>query len=116
MENNDMHKQDVSTSTTNSSISSATDLAISFNKVVTARLVLRRLQSKDGPAIFRVHGDPATNLYNPYGPHPDLATSEEMLRECLQHWGHLWLRDMGRHTCAGEGNHWLWWNRTSGLA
>ncbi len=86
MENNDMHKQDASTSTTNNSILSTMDLAVIFNEVTTARLVLRRLQPIDGPAIFRVHGDPATNLYNPTGPHPDLATSEEMLRECLHHW------------------------------
>ncbi len=57
-----------------------------FNRVATQRLVLRRLQIGDGPAMFAVHGDPATNLYNHYGPHPDLATSEEMLRSCLHHW------------------------------
>lgn len=48
------------------------DLVRIFDKVTTARLVLRRVQVIDGPAIFRVHG--ATNLYNPYGPHADLAT------------------------------------------
>ncbi|HZU69513.1 MAG TPA: GNAT family N-acetyltransferase [Ktedonobacteraceae bacterium] len=57
-----------------------------FNHVATQRLILRRLQIGDGPAMFAVHGDPATNLYNPSGPHPDLATSEEMLRSCLHHW------------------------------
>lgn len=65
---------------------SSNELAKIFNEVQTERLVLRRLQTEDGPAIFRVHGDPATNLYNPYGPHADLATSEVMLQECLDHW------------------------------
>ncbi len=36
--------------------------------------------------MFAIHGDPATNLYNPHGDHPDLATSTEMLRSCLDHW------------------------------
>ncbi len=57
-----------------------------FNEVYTQRLLLRRLSIGDGPAMFAIHGDPATNLYNPHGPHPDLATSEEMLRSCLDHW------------------------------
>jgi ribosomal-protein-alanine N-acetyltransferase len=57
-----------------------------FNEVRTERLVLLRLRLADGAAMFAIHGDPATNLFNPHGPHPDLATSEEMLRECLQHW------------------------------
>jgi ribosomal-protein-alanine N-acetyltransferase len=86
MENNDMHKQDLSTSTTDGSITSTTDLAVIFNEVTTARLVLCRLQPTDGPAMFRVHGDPATYHYSPAALHPDLATSEEMLRSCLQHW------------------------------
>jgi ribosomal-protein-alanine N-acetyltransferase len=57
-----------------------------FNHLTTPRLVLRRLRMEDGPAMFAVHGDPATNLYNPAGPHRDLGTSEEMLRSCLHHW------------------------------
>lgn len=86
MENSDMHKQDVSPSTTDRSIPSTTDLAAIWNEVPTARLVLRRLQIGDGPAMFAVHGDPATYRYSPATPHPDLATSEEMLRSCIQHW------------------------------
>lgn len=86
MENNDTHMQQVSTPRTESGSPSATDLARIFNEVTTARLVLRRLRSTDGPAMFSVHGDPATYRYTPVAPHPDLATSEEMLQECLQHW------------------------------
>ena len=70
----------------NDKIPSSIDLAAIFNEVRTERLVLRRLRPTDGPAMFAIHGDPATNQYNPHGPHPDLATSEEMLRECLHHW------------------------------
>jgi RimJ/RimL family protein N-acetyltransferase len=36
--------------------------------------------------MFAVHGDPATYRYSPARPHPDLATSEEMVRSCLQEW------------------------------
>ena len=76
------------------------ELAAIFYKVKTARLVLRRLEIDDGPAIFAVHGDPATNVYNPAGPHPDLATSEEMLRECLQHWEACRVRCRVVHTAS----------------
>jgi ribosomal-protein-alanine N-acetyltransferase len=61
-------------------------LARIFNEVHTQRLILRRLHADDGPAMFAIHGDPATNLHNPFGPHADLAESEEMLRSCLDHW------------------------------
>ncbi len=62
------------------------DLAAIFSQVVTARLILRRLRSDDGPAMFAVHGDPATNQYNPAGPDPDLAASEERLQSMMRHW------------------------------
>lgn len=52
----------------------------------TTRLNLRRLQPTDGPAMFAVHSDPITYHYSPAHRHPDLATSEEMLRECLRDW------------------------------
>ncbi|GCE28092.1 hypothetical protein KDA_35760 [Dictyobacter alpinus] len=52
----------------------------------TTRLTLRRLQPTDGSAMFAVHGDPATYHCSPARPHPDLATSEEMLRGCLCDW------------------------------
>lgn len=63
-----------------------TKLVTIWTRVQTARLLLRRLQPTDGPAMFRVHGDPATYHYSPAALHPDLATSEEMLRSCLYHW------------------------------
>lgn len=62
------------------------ELASIWSRQQTARLTLRRLLPTDGPAMFVVHGDPATYRYSPARPHPDLATSEEMLRSCLQDW------------------------------
>ncbi len=62
------------------------ELTSIWSWVQTARLTLRRLQPTDGPAMFAVHGDPATYRYSPAAPHPDLATSEEMLRSCLHGW------------------------------
>ncbi len=62
------------------------NLASLFALVHTGRLVLRRVRVEDGPAMFTVHGDPATNLYNPSGPDPDRATSDKALRAWLQDW------------------------------
>jgi [ribosomal protein S5]-alanine N-acetyltransferase len=70
----------------NDKITSPTDLAAIFNEVRTERLVLRRLRPTDGLAMFAIHGDPATNQYNPHGPDPDLATSEETLQSWRRHW------------------------------
>jgi ribosomal-protein-alanine N-acetyltransferase len=69
-----------------SQLAGAATLARIFNKVNTERLILRRLRVDDGPAVFAIHGDPATNLHNPDGPHRGLATSEKMLRSYLDHW------------------------------
>lgn len=57
-----------------------------FSLVRTERLTLRRPIASDGSAMFRVHGDPETNRYNPAGPDPDLATSEAALREWITQW------------------------------
>ena len=70
----------------NGEILAAVDLATIFNEVRTERLVLRRPRPTDGPAMFGIHGDPATNQHNPHGPDPDLATSEEKLQSWLRHW------------------------------
>ncbi|MGH2497009.1 MAG: GNAT family N-acetyltransferase, partial [Ktedonobacteraceae bacterium] len=72
--------------TGNHRIPSSEYLANIFNEVATERLVLRRPRLTDGPAMFAIHGDPATNQYNPHGPDPDLATSEEALQDWCQHW------------------------------
>jgi [ribosomal protein S5]-alanine N-acetyltransferase len=70
----------------NDGIPSPKDLATIFNEICTERLMLRRPRPTDGTAMFAIHGDPATNQYNPNGPDPDLATSEETLRFWCQHW------------------------------
>jgi RimJ/RimL family protein N-acetyltransferase len=86
MENDDTQRHHLLVPRTDDELPEPDDLAHIFNKVGTQRLILCRLRVGDGSAMFAVHGDPATNLYNPAGPHPDVATSEEMLRQCLQHW------------------------------
>ena len=65
---------------------SPTALAAIFNEVRTERLILRCPRIEDAAAVFAIHGDPATYRYSPAAPHPDLATSEEMLRSFLHHW------------------------------
>lgn len=47
------------------SCSAPSELASIWSRVQTARLTLRRLQPTDGPAMFAVHGDPATYRYSP---------------------------------------------------
>ncbi len=86
MENDDTQRQHLPVPKTDNELPEPDDLAHIFNEVATPRLVLRRPQIGDGPAMFAVHGDPATNRYNPAGPDPDLATSEETLRCWMQHW------------------------------
>jgi ribosomal-protein-alanine N-acetyltransferase len=62
------------------------EVASIWSWVQTTRLTLRRLEPSDGPAMFAVHGDAATYRYSSARPHPDVATSEEMLRSCLREW------------------------------
>jgi ribosomal-protein-alanine N-acetyltransferase len=62
------------------------DMAAIFGVVATSRLRLRRPQLEDSAAMFAVHGDPATNLYNPFGPDPDQAASDESLRSWMEQW------------------------------
>jgi len=62
-------------------------LAAIFGAQRTERLALRRVQARDGPALFAIDGDPATHQFNPPGSaSADLADSEARLREWLRHW------------------------------
>lgn len=54
--------------------------------VITDRLVLRQPAEEDLGAVFRVHGDPATNRFNPAGPHPSRETSRLALERWRAHW------------------------------
>lgn len=64
----------------------ADELAAVFGEVRTARLALRRPRAEDGPAMYRIHGDPATYRYTPVAPDPDLATSVRALEEWTRQW------------------------------
>lgn len=39
----------------------------------------------DGASVHALHGDPTTNLHNPYGAVPDRRWSERMLRGWIEH-------------------------------
>lgn len=54
--------------------------------VITARLRLCRPVPADLADVFRVHGDPETQRYNPDGPDRDLAASRARLEQWLEHW------------------------------
>jgi ribosomal-protein-alanine N-acetyltransferase len=84
----DTHKERPSGSSTVADTRAFTPagLATAFVAVRTDRLILRQPQGDDGPAMFAIHGDPATNRYNPAGPDPDPAASEETLRGWLCQW------------------------------
>lgn len=50
------------------------------------RLVLRQPAGSDLDRHFEIHGDPATNFYDPAGPTPNIATSERALARWIEHW------------------------------
>ncbi|MYV97404.1 GNAT family N-acetyltransferase [Streptomyces sp. SID3343] len=52
----------------------------------TERLLLTRPRPDDVAAVFAVHGDPATNLHNPNGPHRSPQESADLLRSMLDDW------------------------------
>lgn len=54
-----------------------------------ASLRYRRVASGDTDAVHALHGDPATNLHNPYGASPTPEASRERLEDWIAHWdGH----------------------------
>lgn len=52
----------------------------------TERLILRPPQASDLAAIFAIHGDPETNLYNPSGPMKDRQEAEQYLVTWTRAW------------------------------
>lgn len=52
----------------------------------TDRLALRPVTKRDVEDLFRIHGDPATNIFNPAGPYPDLEYAQSVLTRWLAHW------------------------------
>lgn len=57
--------------------------------MAAGRLVLRPPRAADADAHFTIHGDPATNRFNPAGPITDPAESRAILDAWSAHWdGH----------------------------
>ncbi|HEX3761532.1 MAG TPA: GNAT family N-acetyltransferase [Kofleriaceae bacterium] len=54
--------------------------------VHTDRLILRPVHGNDLEALWAIHGDPATNRYNPAGPLPSRNAAEDLLRQWASHW------------------------------
>ncbi|MGK9175407.1 GNAT family N-acetyltransferase [Yokenella regensburgei] len=54
--------------------------------VQTGRLTLRPVAPADLEDLFRIYGDPATNMFNPAGPYPDIAHARAVLTRWLHHW------------------------------
>ena len=57
-----------------------------IDQLHTERLFLRRPVPSDVPVYFAIFGDPATNLYNPNGPLPDVAAAEAAIATRVAHW------------------------------
>lgn len=52
------------------------------------RLILRPAAASDIDALFRIYGDPATNMFNPAGPHANIEHSRQVLDGWLEHLQH----------------------------
>ncbi len=50
------------------------------------RLFIRPVTPADVDDLFRIYGDPATNTFNPAGPHPDIHHSWDVLSRAISHW------------------------------
>ncbi|MGL4724074.1 MAG: GNAT family N-acetyltransferase [Scandinavium sp.] len=47
---------------------------------------MRPVHADDADDLFRIYGDPATNIFNPAGPYPDLAYAQTRLAQWLDGW------------------------------
>ncbi|MBO9728215.1 MAG: GNAT family N-acetyltransferase [Chitinophaga sp.] len=52
----------------------------------TARLILAKPALEDVTTYFEIYGDIRTNLYNPFGPVPDITAAKANMRKFTTHW------------------------------
>jgi [ribosomal protein S5]-alanine N-acetyltransferase len=52
----------------------------------TERLALRRVHSSDETALFRIYGDPSTNLHDPDETYADISVAQAALARWDTHW------------------------------
>lgn len=58
-------------------------------RLETPRLCLRPVIASDVADLFNIYGDPATNLFNPAGPYPDIHHAKTVLGRWIDHWENL---------------------------
>jgi RimJ/RimL family protein N-acetyltransferase len=58
------------------------------DRLESERLVLRRPRLADVEQMFRICGDPRTNVHNPAGPYPNIEKADMVLKAWLLHWRH----------------------------
>jgi len=85
-----------------------TTLTRTFEYLRTERLILRKPQRGDVPAIFAIHGDPKTNRYNPHGPMQSSDEAVDRLDGWLRDWagnglGYWSVLDARSHEIMGFG-------------
>lgn len=51
-----------------------------------SRLYLRPVKTSDVDDLFRIYGDPATNMFNPSGPYPNIGHARNVFARWLSHW------------------------------
>ncbi len=54
--------------------------------IETKRLHLRPVVASDVADLFKIYGDPATNIFNPAGPYPDIHYAKNVLERWIDHW------------------------------
>ena len=57
--------------------------------LTTTRLILRRPTPGDLAKLFEIYGDPATNVFNPFGPYPNIEKASTVLADWMDHWDRL---------------------------
>ncbi|MDW8847015.1 GNAT family N-acetyltransferase [Erwinia sp. MMLR14_017] len=55
-------------------------------RVETKRIHLRPVIASDAADLFKIYGDPATNIFNPAGPYPDIYHAKTVLDRWIDHW------------------------------
>ena len=72
---------------------------VNSSALETERLLLRAPADTDLDAVYEVHGDPATNQFNPSGPVSSREAAQQLLQLWQAHWQRRGFGYWGRACC-----------------